>query len=224
MALPLPRLLRAWARAFAARRDVFIVDSRFEPGIEAGPALGDLPPDAAAFARACGGVELTWVFDEDKEKRDGFSKGYRGGRLNLRLDGAWYPRAGWEWVDLDEHAMLDDMVEEAGTWLVTRNGAPRSKAALLFHPSSGPEGVRVFRSLEEYLTEGARRAFVWYWQKPGYWEADEFVGRLREGSIAEDTPAEEIARALEARGIEAEEATALVEWLGAQAALLVDAR
>jgi hypothetical protein len=208
-------------RAFARRGDVLVVDNYFSPAGADGAALADFPPDAAAFLREHAEVELTWVLAEEAAHREQYKKGAEGGRLNLGIGGGWNPRSGWEWVEFDEWASLDNMAEEAGTWFVTRDGGPRTGAEILFHPSSDPEDVRTFPTFEAYLTLGASKAFAWYWQKQDH-ESAGILRRLRARSVAATTPPAELARALQGRGIEAEDAEGLVAWLGADAVLLLD--
>jgi hypothetical protein len=48
----------------------------------------------------------------------------------------------------------------------------------------------------EYLTEGARRGFTWYWQRPSYWEAKEFTKKLYDASLPRTTPRAKVNDAL----------------------------
>ncbi|MFY0539512.1 hypothetical protein [Nannocystis pusilla] len=93
MQLPLAQLLRAYIRAFSARPDVSIIDAAFAP--RSPPRSG--PVSAAseldAFAETLGGVEFTWVFEQDQHNPDQ-SKGVNGGHLKIPSirNFAWHPR------------------------------------------------------------------------------------------------------------------------------------
>lgn len=226
LGFPIPHLLLAYLRVLAQRPDVFVVDHRLGAPTSTRALLrlhGQLPPEVLALASHIGSLEFTWVFDADKDERDGFSKGYRGGRLcfpgfeNFR----WWKRpAEWDWVHFDSQAMFDDLVAEGSTMLSYDPGQPPTEASLVFDDANDVERYPV-GPVSHYLTRGAKLGFVWYWPRADSWEARDFTQRLFDASLPRTTPAAEVVAALVAKGLSEAEAAGMVAWLGEDAVILL---
>lgn len=227
MSVPLHELLVAYFDLLAARPDITVREH--EVGV--GGLLTDddarqLPAEVADFYRACDGVRFTWIFTDHLDEADRFSPGHRGGRLNLEPIGArgvrWWPRDEWAHGEYAQSLVLDAMVEEGRARLVYDEGEAPADARVVFDAATRPDLVAM-GSLRDYLTHGARRGFVWYWQLPGSWEAEDLLSRLRALSLPVETPVPEVLAALERRGATAAQARALYDWLGVDVLLLVPA-
>ena len=222
----IPHLLLAYLRVFAQRPDVFVVDHRLGAPTTSRTLLrlhGQVPPEVLALASHVGALEFTWVFDADKADREGFSKGYRGGRLcfpgfeNFR----WWKRPKeWDWVDFDSQTMFDDLVAEGSTMLSYDPGESPTEAMLVFDDANDVQRYPM-GTVTEYLTRGAKLGFVWYWPRRTYWEARDFTSRLFDASLPRTTPAAEVTTALVGKGLSPAEAAGMVAWLGEDAVILL---
>jgi hypothetical protein len=223
---PIPHLLLAYLRIFAKRPDVLIVDHDLGAPSQGRTLLrmhGQVPPGVLALGSHVGELEFTWVFDSDKDARDGFSKGYKGGRLCLHsLERFRWGRrpSDWDWVTFDSQAMFDDLVEEGCTMLSYEPGEQPSDAILVFDDSNDVERYPM-GTVTEYLTRGAKLGFVWYWPRTSYWEALAFTKRLFDASLPRNTPKPKVVAALVAKGLSEAEAKGMVAWLGDDAVILL---
>ncbi len=77
-------------------------------------------------------------------------------------------------------------------------------------------------TVNEYLTNGAKLGFVWYWPRREYWEAREFTKRLFDASLPRSTSAPEVVAGLVDKGLSEREAEAMVAWLGEDAVILLE--
>jgi hypothetical protein len=225
MSLPLHALLVTYFDLLARRPDLSVREHEVGVGgLLAEDDARQLPVDVAAFYRACDGIRFTWVFRDHLEDADKFSPGYRGGRLNMHPFGAsgvrWWPRDEWAHGEYAQSLVLDQMVEEGLARLVFDEGETPAEARVVFDIANRPDLIPM-GTFNNYLTTGARRGFVWYWQNSGYWEAEDLLGRLRALSLPAETPVPEVLAALEQRGATPEQARALHVWLGVDVNLLL---
>ncbi|MCY1056318.1 hypothetical protein [Nannocystis sp. SCPEA4] len=215
--LTIAQLLRCWCRVFAERPDVHVLHATADrPGsADALAALAPrLPAHALALAAELGSLHFSWIF---KDKRDESDPGSNGGRINL----VGFDKLRWCAEDDCYDAKFDELQPEGSVFLRHELDATPADARLFFiNPGSEP---RDLGTVESYLAHGAGRAFVWYWQKLGYWEADALVARLTAASLPSTTPADEVVAGLQARGLDPVEAQALQRWLGPDAVLLLPA-
>ena len=224
--LTIGRLLGCWLRLFAERPDVFVrrhtVGAPTPSGVLARLAH-QVPPDVLAFAAEVGPLDFVWVFADGVEDMDGSSEGYNGGRIHLvgfeRF--RWWDRpADWDYETWQASAMFDDIVAEGNTQLSYDPGETGLDAILVFDDANDCERYPM-GTVPEYLTEGARRGFVWYWPKKDYWEANGYVARLFDASWSRRTPAAEVVAGLCAAGLSEVEAAAVQRWLGPDAVILL---
>jgi hypothetical protein len=226
LGFPIPHLLLAYLRVLAQRPDVFVVDQHLGAPTSSRTLLrlhGAVPPEVLALASHIGSLEFTWVFDSDKDGREGFSKGYKGGRLcfpGFESFRFWKRPAEWDWVDFDSQAMFDDLVAEGSTMLSYDPGQDPTEASLVFDDSNDVERYPV-GTVSQYLTRGAKLGFVWYWPRADYWEARDFTQRLFDASLPRTTPAAEVVAALVDKGLPQAEAAGMVAWLGEDAVILL---
>lgn len=182
-----------------------------------------LPPDVLALAADSGPLHFSWVFKDEGDDDDGSSEGNNGGRINLVgfKHFRWYDRpADWDFVTFKAQAMFDELQAEGSTMLSYDPGQSEAGASLVFDDANDCER-HFMGSAEMYLTAGARRAFVWYWPKSDYWEANDLVARLVKSSIPRSSPEAKVRAGLVAQGLDADEAHAIWRWLGRDAALLL---
>lgn len=222
----IPELLRLWIRLFAQRPDIYVrTNTHGAPTSTATVAAltQRLPPDILALAAGSGPLHFCYVFADQREGMDGSSEGYNGGRINLVgfKHFRWWDRpAEWDFVSFKAQAMFDELQAEGSTMLSHDPGESETDALLVFDDANDCERHPMGTS-EEYLTQGARRGFVWYWPKLEYWEANDFVAKLFKGSIPRTSPEAAIRSALVARGLDAAEADSMWRWLGRDAVLLI---
>ncbi|MCY0994864.1 hypothetical protein OV203_47495 [Nannocystis sp. ILAH1] len=221
MQLPLAQLLRAYIRAFSARPDVSIIDAAFAPPLTAEERAGlPLPPELDVFAETLGGVEFTWMFEQDKHNPDQ-SKGENGGRLAIPSirNFAWHLRPSGVRGNFAARAVLDSMTPEGiGWWIHRANESP--KEARTAFENANDCTLKPMDSLKAYLTMGARYAFVWYWQA-GTGTGRGYYDRLRGASVPLNTSTAKIEARLVDVGLLPEEAAGLYKWLGASVVLLL---
>lgn len=205
--------LEAWIRMLRLRTDL-----TFKPDVHVEPAKEPLPDFFPEDLRAFGAhtSELSFVYRGPAGTDAAGFLCLTPSAMNepayLELDG--------EVVDEGAMYILDGDIEGTGkaTWLVAAPG----KAARIVYSL---EAVLEFPSFTEYVTEGAKRGFEY-----GQWQADarkrseqrnQYEGTLSSSSLPRSTPLPELRAGLVARGLEAEMADDLIEWLGADVALLL---
>jgi len=223
----IPYLLLRYIRVFIQRSDVFVVDNQLGAPTSANMLLrlcDTVPPEVLALAAEIGALEFTWVFESEKDERENSSKGYRGGRIHLpgfeRF--RWYERPPeWDWVNFHSQAMFDDLVAEGCTMLSYDPGEQPSEAMLVFDDANDVQRYPM-GTVNEYLTNGAKLGFVWYWPRREYWEAREFTKRLFDASLPRSTSAPEVVAGLVDKGLSEREAEAMVAWLGEDAVILLE--
>ena len=222
----IPELLRLWIRLFAQRPDIHVrTNTHGAPTSTATVAAltQRLPPDILALAAGSGPLHFCYVFADQREGMEGSSEGYNGGRINLVgfKHFRWWDRpAEWDFVSFKAQAMFDELQAEGSTMLSHDPGESETDALLVFDDANDCERHPMGTS-EEYLTQGARRGFVWYWPKLEYWEANDFVAKLFKGSIPRTSTEAAIRSGLVARGLDAAEADSMWRWLGRDAVLLI---
>ncbi len=223
--LTLGELLHLWVRLFTRRADIVVRTHDEAPPLADYPLgwnANALPPEVLAFAAEHGSLNFCWYLKDRASVVAESSEGYNGGKL--RLLGVervrWSPKSeDWQYGDWEAQLQIDRMVEEGVTFLAYRHGETPVQAHVEFDSANDCERYPM-GSLEEYLTLGAKRAFVWYWQQDD-WEGKEFREELEEASLPRDTPPEQLMAALVASGISEREASALHRWLGSDVVLLL---
>lgn len=226
--LPLGQLLLKYIQVFSQRPDVFVFEQKIGGPLDNKGLRyfdGQLPPALLALLTEVNALEWNWMLAEEKAERGQWSKGYKGGRIELRgvRPGyvMWHPIPDWrkEYEDYAEELVFDDFVAEGMTWFSRDKGQTRAQASLIFDNAN--DCVRhPLGSLEDYLTRGAKAAFTWYWQM-GDWEGTGFRGTLLARSVPADTDAATLQSLLEAKGLSAPEAKALMAWLGEDVRVLL---
>lgn len=195
--------LQAWVQTLAKREDI-----EFRTPLTVQPP-GEIPADYPADLRALS--ERAGYFYFSYRAKAGDAAGFLCLALNgerayafLELDGAEVPE--------DQMYMFDGDLEGTGnaTWLVVRPGKP---PVYLW----SVEEMVPFDTVEAYLTLGAKRGFHY-----ASWQYDDHVG-LAGISKSRDTAPSDLVAGLVARGVAADMAADLVEWLGGDAALLLPA-
>ncbi|MCY0987710.1 hypothetical protein OV203_11280 [Nannocystis sp. ILAH1] len=218
--LTLAQLLRCWIRVFSMRPDIHVLHDNVGSPVSAAAlaALASrLPAHAHALAAEAGPMHFGWVFKDMLAEVGSSGAGNHGGRLNL----LGFEAFRWHASDADEFvAMFDDLQAEGSTFLIQEPGTSSDRAEVVF-VDRGER--RSFGTVAHYITRGAESAFVWYWPKRGYWEAEGLVARLAAASLPRSTPADEVVAGLCARGLSRLEAQAVQRWLGADAVLLLHA-
>ena len=219
--------MKAWVELFAKREDIVMTDSRDEP-VPASKVLtlGDprdlgtrFPEDARTFAAACDNFVFSYRMRKDVDADPDLVEACTG-FLFLTLDGApdrgtynTYMVLDDQQVDPDLLSMLD--VDAIGTGLAAWY--------VLDEPSFiiwDLEDCVRFRSLTEYLTEGAKRAFAYNpcWQTLSTRSKE---APLAQRSVSKTTPIPELRERLVRRGAESDMADDLIAWLGTDVALLL---
>ena len=222
--LSIGQLLVCYLRVFAQRPDIHVRDHVVglpTPSATLTKLAGKVPPFALSLAAEVGHLNFCWVFEDKKAGMENFSEGANGGRLNLEgfsREFRWNPRPEYMDATFKAQALWDDVVTEAATYLSYEPAEQPVDAKLVFDTRDGriPLGTA-----SEYLTEGAKRGFTWYWQRFDYWEALELTKRLYAASLPRTTPTSKVTAALVEKGLSPSEAQALVAWLGADAVILL---
>ena len=224
--MTLGALLLKYLHVFEQRPDVFTFDTKIGAPLGSGDLLyhhGDIPAQWLAFASEMNTLEFNWVFDDRKGERSNYSKGYNGGRIKLsgipgRRYILWHAIPEWrkEHDDFVAEASFDEFVAEGHTFYSYDKGEKRTQASLIFDNAN--DCVRYgLGSLEGYITDGARAGFTWYWQMgPG-----EFTDELFQHAIPRDTDKDTVATLLQGKGLTAEEARAMMAWLGDDVVILL---
>ena len=216
--LTIAQLLRCWIRVFSTRPDIHVLHDTVGAPVSASTlaALASLlPADVHAFAAESGPLHFCWVFADRLAEVAQSEEGYNGGRINLVGFEAvrWYPS-----FARGSAMMFDELQPEGSSFLFHDRDSSPSAAAISFHNLSDRYNQG---GVASYLTAGAASAFVWYWPKRGYWEAEALVARLAAASLPRTTPADEVVAVLRARGLDELEAQAVQRWLGPDATLLL---
>jgi hypothetical protein len=218
--LTIAQLLRCWIRVFSTRPDIHVLHDTAGPPVSASALAAlasQLPAHAHAFAAESGPLHFCWIFKDKLAEVHESSEGYNGGRINL----VGFEAVRWHRSHAGgSAAMFDDLQAEGSSFLFHDRGSSPGAAGIIFHNLSERYSQG---DVESYLTTGAASAFVWYWPKRGYWEAEEFVARLAAASLPRTTPADEVVAGLRARGLDELEAQAVQRWLGPAATLLLPA-
>jgi hypothetical protein len=212
--------LNAWAQIFSRRSDLEFtnegspVSANEAMRIQRTPAAQDVlaayPPDAGDFAQAASGFALEYRHRDDAEI---------AGSVFLSLEGfaaASVPKRveGVRSAVVLEHDVL-------GTGLAAFAVRRGDQAPSILWDL---ENQNAFVSLEEYLTEGARRAFAYGGAQPfGCWQTKPRASRLAQLSLPRWTSDADLTQALIERGAKPEMAVDLLKWLGKDAVLLVPA-
>lgn len=199
--------LKAWAELIGKRGDVEVV-SALKVGAESDNELPEgFGADAVAFAKQCEALSFSYKFKAAAEC---------SAFLYLYLDGdqqdAFMELDGEE-VDPSSMYMLDADAEGTGhaAWYIL------GKKPLIVWDV---ESLCRFKSLDEYLTEGAKRGFSYNpcWQEKG---AEVPLAAV---SVPKSTPVADLKKALIARGTSDAMASDLIKWLGQAVHLLLPAR
>ena len=221
--------LRAFIELFAQRRDVHVAKKFFLLGFttrQSKKYLDVIPPELFAFSHELGETEFTWALAEHAGELEGRSEGSLGGRLSLRSPHKFAYRAaeGWEPMaaSITAYAPFDVIAAEGATWVVQLKGKRPVDGVLMFNDDNTNK-LTDMGSLEAYFTEGARRAFTWYWQV-GDAEGAALLERLLARSVPKATPPETLVEMLVQRGMTTEMAAAMVGWLGVDVVVLLDQR
>jgi hypothetical protein len=203
MKFPLYDRLEAWAQILSKREDLELkTPLTIQPP---GDIPADYPADVRALAERSGYLYFSY------RAKTGDAAGYLCLALNGERAYAFMELDGVE-VAEDQLYVLDGDLEGTGnaTWLVARPGVP----ALIVW---SVEEMIQFDSMEQYLTLGAKRGFNY-----GSWQRDAHAG-LASISKSRDSAPSDIVAGLVGRGVAADMAADLVEWLGGDAALLLPA-
>lgn len=221
----LPHLLLCWCRVFSQRPDVHVVaNSSGAPAKQATLlACRDMvPPQMLAFHAELGSLFYTWVLTEERDGVDHYDAGYNGGRISLvgLEDFQWYPRPDWDdHANYEAYTLFDELQPEGQTEIDYAPGEEGIDAELTFNDANDCERYPL-GTVEEYLTQGAQKAFVWYWPNIGF-DGEYVLAQIAQRSVSRDTPPEQMAAMLTDRGLTADEARAMIIWLGENAHLLL---
>lgn len=212
----LAQRLRIYLRLFAARDDLHVWVHTWETPTQPGEPLPDEP---AAFLRDHA-LRFAWSFEPPYATLPSGD----GGRLLLHPGhGEGWLTAQERWLEgMDASLLIDACVEEGLTFLAIPEGASTQDATPVFY-NANDETLRPFDSLEDYLTQGARRAFTWYWQADPPDESDALLQRLDAASLPARSGDQALLDGLQRQGASSEEAAALLAWLGDDARRLIPA-
>lgn len=222
--LPLGQLLQLYVRLFAKRRDVRVLDKKF-----AKPANAKVlrrwrsltPAHVLALYESIGSGHLRWVFADAEGEHD-----RDGGRL--LLDGIrslhWRARpSDWTFATFEMEAAFEPLDSYGSATMSFEPGQARTDAEIVFFDKDAAQRIS-WGTAEHYLTEGAKRAFVWTWQLGDSPETEHAVARLMSASVSADTPTDELETMLAKQRLTETQARALVRWLGDRVVLLLPKR
>lgn len=221
--LTLPKLLQAWIKVFAKRGDVIVTHHQAGAPAAVGVVASmqvSFPAWLVAFSSEQPPIHFAWAHLEEKDDLEGFSEGSKGGRINLvpAKNYRWHDKpADWDFVKFKAQTMFDDLQAEGSTMLSYDPGEKATDAILVFDDANENERFPM-GNIEDYLTLGAKRAFAWYWPNGG----GENLEQLVEKSLAPKTAPAEVQKKLVSKGATAEEAAALIKWLGKDVTLLLE--
>jgi hypothetical protein len=224
--MPIGPLLVRYLRLFAQRPDIHVRTNLIGAPATSSTLLKvetKVPPFALAVAEVIDRLHFCWVFKDKMAEMEGSSEGYNGGRINLRglKDFRWYDRPrDWDWCSFKAQSMWDDLQAEGSTMISYDPGEKPVEAILVFDDANDVERFPM-GTATEYLTEGAKRGFTWYWQRATYWEANELTKKLYDASLPRTTPQAKVIDALVRKKLSPEEARAMVAWLGEHAVILL---
>jgi len=217
--LSLAARLDAWARVFSARKDISVRSlERGKPWKGAAQAI-HASKEIDQFYTENNGFELVW--DLPERASAGLSTGALVIKRGSGTQVLWYEDNGRRSFSYKIAILIDEPSNEANTLFAHRyiGDTRKVEKVLVFDDASSNES-RTFDSFELYLTEGAKRAFAWYWQQPSA-TTEEILGALRAISADPATPRDALEARIVAAGASADEAKALYDWLGPDASLLV---
>jgi hypothetical protein len=185
-----------------------------------------LPTEYLAFLAEIGPCTIKWHFHdmgEQLRKDNYFEDDHALGILNIRpieRSPKWWPKQDWEEdFDYDSNLIFDYMADEGYAEYAYDPGEGPKDAKITFMNHNDVE--RYFMgSLNSYLQEGAKNAFVWYWQVQS-WTGQNALDELKRRSIPSKISQKELLKQLEAKGCSKEETEALWKWLGSDAHILV---
>lgn len=205
--------LAAWVSLFGKRNDLRFLQGPTLDGSE--PAPRPMPADMADLARHTSFVSLAY---ELPAPRPVPTRGDPDGHLFLSLKG--YPTS--VYLDVPSKGTFTSALElDCDTY---------GSGVAAFYVASAAEPFvawdvdepTLFRSLEDYLTTGARRGFC-HSARGGAWPKNPKAAQpLFERSMPTSTPISVIRDALIAKGATTETAAALVDWLGRDCVLLLE--
>lgn len=224
--MPVGQLLVRYLRLFAQRPDIHVRTNVIGAPASAGTlskAETKVPAFAMAVAAIVDRLHFCWVFKDKMDEMEGVSEGYNGGRINLLglKDFRWHDRpTDWDWCSFKAQSMWDDLQAEGSTLLSYDPEEEPVEAILVFDDANDVERFPM-GTAAEYLTEGAKRGFTWYWQRATYWEANEFTKKLYDASLPRRTPQAKVIDALVRKKLSPDEARAMVAWLGEHAVILL---
>lgn len=198
------------------------------------------PEDAQAFRASA--VSFDFVYStrytadgEEKAWTGGFYLSFEGWEDDLYIDPddiARRKEAGVRKSSLEEITAYQLDCDRMGCGEAAWYVYPEGERPPFIYYHDGDEGI-AFASLDEYMTLGARHAFLRGWQsavvdpkgkkKVGARAAVPALKALRARGLAPGLPREELARRLEARGVEKTMAEDLIAWLGDDVLLLFPA-
>ena len=194
-------------------------------------------PELLAFVKGLNGVTFTWAFQDKADQVDEFVPGGCGGRINIRDLGPeeFYFEPGTNWyIDASSAASVlkfeEQIADQALVFLALKEETSSSKDTFLFFWNYPEQEGADLGSIEEYLTTGAKRGFVLYWQEMEFnATATEFVEKLYSQSLPLETPSEEVIQRLKKLvtddlhpiGTPDEIAKSMVDWLGSHAVILL---
>ena len=224
--------LDAWARVFVTRKDVVI--HKYERGKPWKSADRSIyaGPDVLAFYREANGFELDWSLTDAPEGSPHGRVGILKASGNEVLFMPFRPMGSFTFKCKD--AMRLDAFRSKNQTFAARLSYGEKKNAAIVSAFTG----RVFESFGAYLAEGARAAFYPGWQygkrsdkaslpwvaSDRAWdEGEPILAALRDTSMPDDTPPDVLVAALIAKGLTAEEAKDLFDWLGTDVRLTLQA-
>lgn len=225
--LPIGQLLMCWLRVFAKRPDVHVVKNELGAPADAATLLryhDRVPPYLLALFADVGPLHFWWIFQQHKHRLKDHSEGYHGGRINLAglANLRFYENHDDEDAGYAGQTMFDSLQAEGSTMLAYDREEKPTDAILVFDDANDCERYAMGNALE-YFTPGARRGFVWYWQKADYWEARGFTALLFLHSLPRTTEESVVLHGLIEKGLSESEAQAMVRWLGEDAVILLPA-
>ncbi|NUP10865.1 MAG: hypothetical protein HOW73_32880 [Polyangiaceae bacterium] len=211
--------LDAWVRAFSKRSDVAVKDSTRGPTWKGAPNSILEPKELDGFYSENNGYSFVWLPTGSTDQSEGgiLRIPKRSGSVVL-----WYKDPGHHEVSpYIDGLIIDEPTDENTTFVLNRYIAgTRKKERVIGGNNASSNEARFFESFSAYLQEGARKAFSWYWQ----WKETDGLARLRARSLPPETSSDIIVKELVDRGLTADEATDLCNWLGNDARLLVERR
>lgn len=220
------QLLKVYLDLFAKRADIKVTKD-----VRGGQAREStlkkwwrsLPVSYLAAYADLGPLEFVWAF-ADASPEDA-AEGAHGGRINLTGVNKF---RWWKTPEINEFEtwsaqnMADELQAEGSTFISYDPGERSTDALLFFDDANSCERVPM-GTMEDYLTAGAKLAFVWYWQASNhYGSTKDLLTRLFDGSMPLETPEDEVIAALVGKGASEDAAKALVAWLGDEAVVLLD--